>query len=240
MSCAVGLAGGEAGQGLWVGASRARRWLPYGFWSGGWAGGQPALVGDTASFPPCAARGACARVPKLGGCFLQGGRAAATGFSVAGAADARRGVSRPQRGRGERKRSGERMGACSCQSLEAAGRAGWAQGDLGLVAAEGQFGRAGEMPWEMLERGNICLWLLLSGQPQAGPAWLTQKSPGQLGQVSQAGSRKGKARPQCACTHAQLPTRRAWAGGFPAERAEKGRCTGMEGDRGQAGDGSSV
>lgn len=106
MPRAVGLAGGEAGQGLRAGASRARHWLPYGFRSGGWAGERPAPglgaslspgtrflcvagcavpVGDAASFPPRAAR-----VPELGGCFPRGGRAAATGFSVAGAADAGR------------------------------------------------------------------------------------------------------------------------------------------------------
>lgn len=88
MPCAVGLAGGEAGQGLRAGAGRARRWLPYGFRSGGWAGEQPVpglgtllspgtrflcvagcggLVGDAASFPPRAAPSWEAVFPAAGG-----------------------------------------------------------------------------------------------------------------------------------------------------------------------------
>lgn len=268
---AVGLAGGEAGQGLRAGASRARHWLPYGFRSGGWAGERPAPglgaslspgtrflcvagcavpVGDAASFPPRAAASPSweAVFPGAGGQqppaspwqapLMLGGRG--------GSFPSPAGIWRAKAERGQDGclllpvSGGSREGRVGAESPGA--------GSSGRIVWEGRGNATGNVRASGVRGsrrmgGNLCLWLLLSGQPQAGPARLSPKSPGlgtggsgdensgvQLGQASWAGSRTGKARPQRACTHAQLPTRRAWASGFPAERAEKGSCTGMEGD----------
>lgn len=54
----MGLAGGEAGQGLRVGASQARRWLPYGFQTG--AGGPESGRHGGWVLSSLLARGCCA------------------------------------------------------------------------------------------------------------------------------------------------------------------------------------
>lgn len=134
--------------------------------------------------------GASANVPEPGGCLSWDGRAAATGFSVAGATAAGMEVKQfpvPKRDVASKNGAGRWVPAPACPGRLAGGQRGhresqgWQQWKDGL----GGQGKCHRKHWSETctgeaegREGNSGLWLLLSGQPQAGPAWLSPKSPG--------------------------------------------------------------